>query len=121
MKEAAVILVVVVMVYSMAKPGEAVPSCGQVESSLGACTQYLISGSNLTPACCEVVKNLKAITPTTADRQTVCNCLKQAVAKFPNINQDAASSLPQKCGADTSVPISKNTDWLTDNEFQDVQ
>ncbi|XP_038711775.1 non-specific lipid-transfer protein A-like [Tripterygium wilfordii] len=121
MKGAAVILVVVAMVYSMAKPGEAVPSCGQVESSLGACMQYLISGSNLTPACCEGVKNLKAITPTTADRQTACNCLKQAAAKFPNINQDAASSLPQKCGVDTSVPISKNTDWLTEKEFEDMQ
>ncbi|XP_038684108.1 non-specific lipid-transfer protein A-like [Tripterygium wilfordii] len=111
MKGGAVILIVVVaMAHFMVKPGEAVVSCGQVESSLGACMQYLISGNNLTPACCEGVKNLKAITPTTADRQTACNCLKQAAAKFPNIIPDAASSLPQKCGVDTSIPISKNID-----------
>ncbi|XP_031260297.1 non-specific lipid-transfer protein A-like [Pistacia vera] len=84
------------MVYFMVRPGEAV-QCGQVAASLAPCKPYLeAAGQNPSTACCDGVRNIKAITPTTADRQEACECVKSAAAKHPDINQDVASSLPGK-------------------------
>ncbi|KAJ0047023.1 hypothetical protein Pint_04704 [Pistacia integerrima] len=92
----------------MVKPGEAV-QCGQVAASLAPCMPYLENEGNPSAACCDRVRNIKAITPTTSDRQAACECVKSAAAKHPNINPDAASSLPGKCGAPLNIPISQNT------------
>ncbi|XP_021906816.1 non-specific lipid-transfer protein A-like [Carica papaya] len=102
-------LLMTVMAQLLVKPGEAAVTCTQVDASLAACIPYLTAGGTPATACCDGVKNLKAITPTTADRQTACNCVKEAAARHPNIKEDAASSLPTKCGVQMNIPISKNT------------
>ncbi|XP_021906814.1 non-specific lipid-transfer protein A-like [Carica papaya] len=102
-------LVVIVMAQLLVKPGEGAVTCAQVNASLAACIPYLTAGGTPAAACCDGVKNLKAITPTTADRQAACNCVKEAAARYPNIKEDAASSLPTKCGVQMNIPISKNT------------
>ncbi|KAJ8753739.1 hypothetical protein K2173_026415 [Erythroxylum novogranatense] len=95
MKRALVaMLVVIALIQLMAKPGQAV-TCGQVDASLAFCIPYLTGGGNPPIACCDGVKTIKAITPTTADRRAACNC------------PDAASSLPQKCGIEMGIPISQ--------------
>ncbi|KAJ0047022.1 hypothetical protein Pint_04705 [Pistacia integerrima] len=105
MKSIVMLVLVVAMVYFMVKPGEAV-QCDQVAASLAPCMPYLeAAAGNPSTACCDGVRNIK----TTADRQAACECVKSAAAKYPNINQDAASSLPGKCGAPLNIPISKNT------------
>ncbi|KAJ4710669.1 Non-specific lipid-transfer protein [Melia azedarach] len=101
-------LVLVAIVQMMVKPGEAV-TCGQVDASLAPCIPYLTAGGTPAAACCDGVKNLKTITPTTADRRAACDCVKAAAARYPSIKQDAASSLPQKCGVQMDIPISKTT------------
>lgn len=101
-------LIVLAMVQFMVKPGEAV-NCGQVDSALASCIPYLMNGGSPAPACCDGVKNLKDITPTVADRRAACDCVKAAAARYPNIKEDAASSLPTKCGVQMNIPISKNT------------
>ncbi|XP_031266884.1 non-specific lipid-transfer protein A-like [Pistacia vera] len=73
------------------------------------------AAGNPSTACCDGVRNIKAITPTTADRQAACECVKSAAAKYPNINQDAASSLPGKFGAPLNIPTSKNTNCANIN------
>ncbi|KAJ4726418.1 Non-specific lipid-transfer protein [Melia azedarach] len=109
MKSAVILMLVVALVQFMVKPGEAV-TCGQVDASLASCIPYLMAGGSPSAACCDGVKNLKTITPTTADKRAACDCVKAAAAKYPNIKEDAASSLPKKCGVDMNIPISKTTD-----------
>ncbi|KAJ8753672.1 hypothetical protein K2173_026348 [Erythroxylum novogranatense] len=68
-----------------------------------------LRGGNPPTACCDGVKNIKAITPTTVDRRAAYNCVKAAAARYPNIKLDAASSLPKKCGVEMNNPISQAT------------
>ncbi|ESR50832.1 hypothetical protein CICLE_v10033516mg [Citrus x clementina] len=115
MKKGGAVISMLVVVFAMvqllvAKPGEAAITCGQVDSSLASCIPYLMGGgNNPAAACCDGLKNLKAITPTTADRRAACDCVKAAAARYPNIKEDAASSLPTKCGVQIGIPISKTT------------
>ncbi|GAV82455.1 LTP_2 domain-containing protein [Cephalotus follicularis] len=104
-------LVVLAMAQFMVKPGQATAvSCDQVNSCLAACIPYLTGlGNAPTVSCCAGVKRLTEITPTTEDRRAACDCVKKAAASFPNIKDDAASSLPIKCGVEMHIPISKNT------------
>ncbi|OAY49409.1 non-specific lipid-transfer protein A-like [Manihot esculenta] len=108
-------LVVVAMVQYMATPGEAI-DCGQVSSSLAPCIPFLTGGdASPSSGCCSGVKNLNSLAQTTADRRAACDCIKTAAARYPNIKDDAASSLPQKCGIDFNIPISKSTDCQSIN------
>ncbi|KAJ8748724.1 hypothetical protein K2173_011275 [Erythroxylum novogranatense] len=102
------VLVMVAMVQFMAEPTVAV-TCGQVDSYLAGCVPFLTAGGSPSTACCNGVKSLEANTPTTADRRAACDCVKAAAARYPNIKEDAAASLPQKCGIAMNIPISKNT------------
>ncbi|KAL9441162.1 hypothetical protein AB3S75_019774 [Citrus x aurantiifolia] len=108
MKSVVILMLVVAMVQIMVKPGEAV-TCGQVDASLASCISYLTAGGSPYAVCCDGVKNLKTITPTTADRRAACDCVKAAAARYPNIKEDAASSLPTKCGVEMNIPISTST------------
>ncbi|XP_006437824.2 non-specific lipid-transfer protein A [Citrus clementina] len=107
-------LVLVALMQMIVTPGEAI-TCGQVDASLASCIPYLIAGGNPDAACCDGVKNLKSITPATADRRAACECVKAAAARYPNIKEDAASSLPQKCGVQMNIPISKTTNCANIN------
>lgn len=102
-------VMVVAVVVSVAMPGgEAAVTCQQVSSCMSPCIAYLISGSgNPTNDCCNGVRNLQAMTPTTPDRRAACDCLKEAAGRNPNIKDDAAASLPTKCGVQISIPISR--------------
>ncbi|KAK9273469.1 hypothetical protein L1049_018279 [Liquidambar formosana] len=77
---------VLAMIQFMAKPGQATNiTCGQVDSCLAPCIPYLTGGGEPVPACCDGVKNLKAMTPTTEDRRAACTCVKEAADRYQNI------------------------------------
>ncbi|KAL9441163.1 hypothetical protein AB3S75_019775 [Citrus x aurantiifolia] len=107
MKSVVIFVLVVAMFQFVVKAGEAV-TCGQVDASLASCISYLTAGGSPSAVCCDGVKNLKTITPTTVDRRAACDCVKAAAARYPNIKEDAASSLPTKCGVEMNIPISKS-------------
>ncbi|XP_050204008.1 non-specific lipid-transfer protein A [Mercurialis annua] len=102
-------LIVFAIVQLMVTQGEGL-DCGQVNSSLATCIPFL-TGSEASPSasCCGGIKNLKKLAPTTADRRAACECIKTAASHYPTIKDDAASSLPKKCGVDINIPISKST------------
>ncbi|EEF35288.1 Nonspecific lipid-transfer protein B, putative [Ricinus communis] len=101
--------VTVIMVQLMAMQGVAI-DCAQVNLLLGTCMPYLIGfDSSPSLACCAGVRNLKRLAPTTADRRVACDCVKAAAARHPNIRDDAASTLPNKCGVDFNIPVSNTT------------
>ncbi|KAL6289875.1 hypothetical protein ACE6H2_007385 [Prunus campanulata] len=70
------------------------------------CVTYLTSGGP-PEACCKGVENIKAITQTTADRQQACEYFKAAGNRFPNVKEDAATTLPGKCGIASNIPYLK--------------
>lgn len=92
-------------------PGRQVEAidCAQVSVNLAPCLPYLTAGGPTlppSPPCCAGVRRLKDMAPAKADRQAVCECVKAASARYPNLKPDAASALPQKCSVPTSIPIS---------------
>ncbi|KAM7511333.1 hypothetical protein LguiB_010208 [Lonicera macranthoides] len=101
-------LVVLAMVQFMAKPGQAI-TCGQVSGALAPCMSYLTEGGDPSQACCTGITNLKNMTPSQADRQQACQCVKDAAAKYPNLKPDNAASLPKKCNVPVNIPISPTT------------
>ncbi|MED6199179.1 hypothetical protein PIB30_073479 [Stylosanthes scabra] len=88
-------------------------SCGQVNSALAPCIQYLRGGAAVPPACCSGVKGLVGAAKTTPDRQAACNCLKSAAGSISGINYGNAASLPGKCGVSIPYKISPSTNCAT--------
>ncbi|EEF35287.1 Nonspecific lipid-transfer protein B, putative [Ricinus communis] len=103
------VLAAAIILQAMAMQGEAV-NCGQVNKALSSCVPFL-TGFDTTPSltCCAGVMELKRLAPTVKDKRIACECVKTAAARYPNIREDAASSLPYKCGVVINVPISKTT------------
>ncbi|XP_010547844.1 PREDICTED: non-specific lipid-transfer protein 1 [Tarenaya hassleriana] len=85
-------------------------TCGEVDSSLRPCLPYLMAGGAPTSKCCDGVRDLKMMTPTTADRQTACRCMKDDASRFREIKAEAAAQLPSKCSVEFGVPISREVD-----------
>ncbi|CAN0899027.1 Non-specific lipid-transfer protein A [Linum grandiflorum] len=105
-------MVVLVVTVVVAMPRVAAINCGQVDAYLAPCIPYLINGAaggDPAPKCCEGVLNLKTNTPTVDERRAACACVKVAAGRYP-VKDDAAASLPTKCGVSVSIPISKTID-----------
>lgn len=87
-------------------------TCGQVVNNLTPCINYVANGGALNPSCCTGVRSLYSLAQTTADRQSICNCLKQAVNGIPytKANAGLAAGLPGKCGVNIPYKISPSTD-----------
>jgi len=83
-------------------------TCGQVTTSLAPCLGYLMNGGAAAPECCTGVKNILGAAGTAADKQTVCNCLKDAAGKY-NINEQYAQALPGVCKVNVPYNISRST------------
>ena len=108
MKGAIIVVVVLAIVQLMVEPGRAI-SCGQVDAALAPCMPYLTGGGNPAPKCCDGVKDIKGMASSTADKQTACNCVKTAANRYPSLKDDAALALPDKCGVEMDIPISRTT------------
>ncbi|CAN6468950.1 unnamed protein product [Victoria cruziana] len=95
----------------LAPAGEAAVSCGSVISSLVPCIPYVINKMPApSTACCSGIKALYGAAKTTADRQSVCTCLKGYAGKISGINYGVVASLPKKCGVSLPYSISPSTD-----------
>ncbi|PON89653.1 Lipid transfer protein/Par allergen [Trema orientale] len=106
----AALLALAMVVLFMAKPGQAI-TCQQVDVALSSCVSYLTgSAGEPSPACCNGVSSIKQNTLTKIDRQTACQCVKDAATKISSLKDDAAQQLPAKCKIQMNVPISKTVD-----------
>ncbi|GFQ08646.1 non-specific lipid-transfer protein a [Phtheirospermum japonicum] len=70
------------------------------------CVGYLEGGAGPSPACCSGVKAVKGLAQTTADKRTCCGCVKAAANRYTDLKDEAAQSLPAKCGVQLDIPIS---------------
>ncbi|XP_026448125.1 non-specific lipid-transfer protein-like [Papaver somniferum] len=103
-------LFMVLMINSEVVTGEV--SCGDAVSDLVPCGSYLMgSGSNSSPTkeCCDGARKLNQFATTTADRQSLCACLKQTGPSF-GVKTDKAKQLPVLCKLKLNIPISPNVD-----------
>ncbi|XP_054797586.1 non-specific lipid-transfer protein 1-like [Prosopis cineraria] len=84
-------------------------TCGQVTTNVAPCLSYFQRGGTPSPSCCNGVKNLVGAARTTADKQTVCNCLKTIAAQVPGYNDANAQAIPAKCNVNVPYKISTST------------
>ncbi|XP_019446692.1 PREDICTED: non-specific lipid-transfer protein 1-like isoform X1 [Lupinus angustifolius] len=109
-KVACVVLICMVVVGALI--AQATITCDQVVSGLAPCLTYLQSGGAVPVTCCNGVKGLVALPKSTADKQTICNCLKSA-ASSTQFDPANAASLPGKCGVNLPYKITPSTDCNT--------
>ncbi|KAK4425033.1 Non-specific lipid-transfer protein 2 [Sesamum alatum] len=103
------VLVAAMLVFAVIPSTEAAIGCGTVLTTLSPCIPYLTIQGPL-GGCCDGVKRLYAAAKTTADRQTVCGCLKKLVGSYSNINLPRAAGVPAQCGLNIPYKISPSTD-----------
>ncbi|KAG8363541.1 hypothetical protein BUALT_Bualt19G0033100 [Buddleja alternifolia] len=85
-------------------------TCSDVIKDIRPCLNYLKSGSGAPPApCCSGASNLASSATTTADKQTACNCLKNA-SKNTNLKPELAKALPKNCGISLPFEVSTTVD-----------
>ncbi|XP_008778766.1 non-specific lipid-transfer protein 1-like [Phoenix dactylifera] len=104
-------LVAVLAVLLVASPHAAnAITCGQVASALAGCISYARNGGSIPPNCCSGVRGLASRAKTTADRRTVCNCLKNAISSIRGLKPGLVNGIPGKCGVRIPYTISPSTD-----------
>lgn len=92
------------------QPSQAV-TCAQVDIALITCVGYLTGHVDTPPkACCQGVATVKGLAQTIDDKKACCNCVKAAAGKQEDLKDEAAKSLPTKCGVQFDIPISRNVD-----------
>lgn len=86
-------------------------TCGQVDAALIPCIEYLTGrGDTPSPPCCAGVRAVKGLAVTTEDKRASCSCVKAAASGYAGLKDDAAQSLPTKCGVQMDIPISRGVD-----------
>ncbi|XP_038988319.1 non-specific lipid-transfer protein 1-like [Phoenix dactylifera] len=104
-------LVAVLAVLLVAAPHSAnAITCGQVASGVSGCISYARSGGSIPPNCCSGVRGLVSSAKTSADRRTVCNCLKRTASSISGLKPGLVAGIPGKCGVRIPYTISPSTD-----------
>ncbi|KAK9290876.1 hypothetical protein L1049_009054 [Liquidambar formosana] len=105
-------IVLICMVVGASPHAEAAITCGAVVNSLTPCIPYVTTGGAVPANCCSGIKSLYGAAQTTADRQSVCRCLKSAASgiSYTSYNLALAAGLPAKCGINIPYKISPSTD-----------
>ncbi|KAJ0088450.1 hypothetical protein Patl1_31534 [Pistacia atlantica] len=102
---------VLVLCMVMTAPMALAVDCNQVTSELAPCYGYLMSnGEGPAPAdCCSGIQAVNNAAQTTADRQQICQCFKNAAQSASGINTNTAAQLPSKCGITIPYQMSAST------------
>ncbi|OVA01117.1 Plant lipid transfer protein/Par allergen [Macleaya cordata] len=86
-------------------------SCEEAVSDLIPCATYLMGSGGPNPGsqCCASAQKLNKLASTTADRQSLCECLKQTGPSF-GVKPERAKQLPVLCKLELNIPISPDVD-----------
>lgn len=104
------ILLLLLLVVVAPLSSNAAITCSDVIKDLRPCVSYLQSGSGKPPSpCCAGVSALSSAATTTADKQTACNCIKNA-SKNLKVNTGLAQALPGNCGVSLPYTVSPTVD-----------
>ncbi|CAN4127860.1 unnamed protein product [Withania somnifera] len=92
------LLLLIYIVIAAPPPVNAEITCSTVLNGLIPCLSFVVNGGKVPPTCCRGIKSLYGVAKTTADRQSVCSCLRIAASSVSGINFKNAAALPGKCG-----------------------
>ncbi|KAL5572095.1 hypothetical protein UlMin_021692 [Ulmus minor] len=101
---------------SPAPPSAGGQTCSKIIQEMTPCLSF-VRGKDADPSerCCEGAKELNDQVKSKEDRQTTCDCLKQAIGAVDDADPQRISQLPQKCGIQVSLPpIDRNIDCSKD-------
>jgi hypothetical protein len=117
-KQFATLALAVLLAATVAAPPAAVRaamSCNTVYNTLMPCLPFVQMGGNLpTPTCCGGIRSLLSQAGATADRRTICGCLKNVAARYSGSTYiTRAASLPSKCGVNLPYKISGDVNCNT--------
>ncbi|KAK4280350.1 hypothetical protein QN277_011984 [Acacia crassicarpa] len=101
--------VVVMCVALVGAPLAEAITCGQVVSRVTPCISYIQRGGAPSPGCCNGIRSLAGAARTTADKQTVCNCLKLTATQVPGYNDRNAQAITSLCRVNVPYKISTST------------
>ncbi|KAJ8759721.1 hypothetical protein K2173_009822 [Erythroxylum novogranatense] len=108
-----VCLVLACMLVAAPVTVRAVIACNTVSSKLAPCINFLKNGGTVPATCCGGVTSVQSSARTTADRQQVCECLKQAAGRITGLDTRNANALPKICKVNIPYPISTTTNCKT--------
>ncbi|KAL0413807.1 UNVERIFIED_CONTAM: Non-specific lipid-transfer protein 2 [Sesamum radiatum] len=111
-KPMCIVLIAAIFAVAVALRGEAAIDCDTVVSYLKSCLPYVTNQGPL-GSCCDGVKGLYSAAQTTADRQSVCNCLESLAGSYKDVDQNKAAGLPEQCGVNIPYKISPSTNCST--------
>ncbi|MCL7046941.1 hypothetical protein MKW94_026132 [Papaver nudicaule] len=115
--QSSVSFVVMLLMVLMINSNEVVNgevSCGDAVSDLVPCASFLMGSGTSNPSteCCDGARKLNQLATTTADRQSLCACLKQSGPSF-GVEADKAKQLPVLCKLKLNIPITPTVDSFT--------
>ncbi|KAM3375310.1 non-specific lipid-transfer protein 1 [Capsicum galapagoense] len=85
-------------------------TCDTVYDDLRPCIKYVFSGGSFPTDCCNRIEFLLVSAITTADRQSVCLCVKDLLSYASDEQLSRAASIAGQCGASVPFEISPNVD-----------
>uniref|UniRef100_M1BVB5 Non-specific lipid-transfer protein n=1 Tax=Solanum tuberosum TaxID=4113 RepID=M1BVB5_SOLTU len=84
-------------------------TCGTVHNIMHPyCHKYALFGESFPSECCNELKSLISNITISADRQSVCSCMKGLASTEKQVNRLA--SIPELCGANLPFKIGKDVD-----------
>ena len=104
----AFVVMMAVMVVSWGGAAEGAVTCQDVVSAMAPCAAYLMGNAQTpAPACCPAVQSLNSRLTAVSDRQTACNCFKQAATSY-GVSLPKAQALPRLCKVSLNVAVAPN-------------
>ncbi|PHT45740.1 hypothetical protein CQW23_14898 [Capsicum baccatum] len=105
------LLVTLIICMVVALPvSEATMTCDTVYDGLQPCLNYVLYGGSVPTDCCKRIGSLVASAITTADRQSMCSCVKKLIIHATAYQLSRAASIPRQCGVHVPFDISPNVD-----------
>ncbi|KAK1307638.1 hypothetical protein QJS10_CPA09g00663 [Acorus calamus] len=106
------LILLVAMAYAFIEPGRAADvSCTTVDSAISTCGQYLIGMATApTVECCSGINSIHEAASSAQARRETCDCIRQTVAMYGDLSDQAARTLTGKCGVKAGIPISRDID-----------
>ncbi|KAG9443611.1 hypothetical protein H6P81_014951 [Aristolochia fimbriata] len=103
-------MIILLCLWGGAPVTEGAMTCNRVVSALTPCIDFLRFGGEPSSLCCTGLQGLNSAASTTADRQTVCSCIKRAADGVTGLVYENVVSLPSDCGLKVTYQISPSAD-----------
>ncbi|WCJ28989.1 Non-specific lipid-transfer protein [Euphorbia peplus] len=93
------------MVFLGSNAVNPLPGCNGIVGEVAACVSYL-SNTATDPSneCCDGIRFLANYADNQADRRSICQCLKNSISDFPQVDYSLFPSLTSTCAVNIVLP-----------------